>query len=269
MAILFDTNTQNGRYMKPILNALFSGLLLVSTARAELIRGIEFPQGSLSFADRVVKNTPGSPAPTNVLYTDPEDTLGLPDYPGGDNQPGALSLGRGGSIVLEFTNNLLTGSNSATKDLHVFEVGSAVEDTFVDISKDGVTWVSLGKVFGSTSSIDIDAFGFTSADKFRFVRLTDDPNEGSHAGDTPGADIDAVGAVSSLQVVDIPPIGIETAILIKFQAALGSTYAIEQSTDMVTWSDAVTDILGDGNEMKFFFEITTPRKFYRLKPPAP
>jgi len=83
----------------------------------------------------------------------------------------------------------------------VFEVGPNVEDTFVDISKDGVTWSSIGKVFGSTAGIDIDAFGFTLADQFGFVRLTDDPNEGGGgSGGSVGADIDAVGAISTVRV---------------------------------------------------------------------
>jgi hypothetical protein len=80
----------------------------------------------------------------------------------------------------------------------VFEVGSDVEDTFVEISKDGQEWHSVGKVFGATDSIDIDAFGFTPSDEFSFVRLTDDPDEGGTTGETPGADIDAVGAISAV-----------------------------------------------------------------------
>ena len=50
-----------------------------------------------------------------------------------------------------------------------------IEDTFVEISKDGVQWFAVGKVFGSTAGVDIDAFGFTVADLFAFVRLRDDP----------------------------------------------------------------------------------------------
>ena len=60
--------------------------------------------------------------------------------------------------------------------------------------------VDIGKVFGATSGIDIDAFGFGPADEFRFVRLTDDPNEGETIGPLLGADIDAVGAISSRRV---------------------------------------------------------------------
>ena len=45
---------------------------------------------------------------------------------------------------------------------------------------------------------DIDFFGFTSADLFGYVRLTDDTNEGGQTGASVGADIDAVGAISTV-----------------------------------------------------------------------
>lgn len=181
---------------------------LTSHSSAEVFGGIDFPQGAASFADKVVQVSPGSPAATNPSYISPNDTLGAPNYA---SNLGSYSLGRGGSIVLEFTNNALTGSDDVTPDLHVFEIGPDVEDTFVEISKDGVVWDAVGKVFGSTSSIDIDAFGFTSADQFRFVRLTDDPNEGQSSGDTVGADIDAVGAISTNATPDTPLLRIRDA----------------------------------------------------------
>ena len=252
--------------MKKSLSLILPSLLIAFTTTAEEFGGIEFPLGSISFADVVVSQTPGTPAATNPNFIDPTAALGAPDYPGGNDAPGSVSLGNGGSIVLEFTNNRLTGSDDEKDDLHVFEVGADVEDTFVEISADGIVWVDVGKVFGSTSSIDIDAFGFTSSDTFRFVRLTDDPDEGQTSGDTVGADIDAVGAISTDQVVDAPSVTIETAILVKFQSALGSTYTIQESTDLENWSDAITDIEGNGDLIKAFFEISDPEKFYRVKP---
>ena len=76
---------------------------------------------------------------------------------------------------------------------------------FVDISKDGSTWYSVGGVGGATAGIDIDAFGFGTSDFFSFVRLTDDPNEGQQGnGETIGADIDAVGAISTAPPVNVP-----------------------------------------------------------------
>jgi len=255
--------------MKSNLPVVVLGFLATAVASSEEFGGVEFPQGAASFADKLVSYTPSTPGPSHPDFIDPSDALGAPDYPGGAAlKPGSVSLGQGGTIVLEFTNNLLTGSDDSAADLYVFEVGNNVEDTFVEISVDGVVWVAVGKVFGSTSSIDIDAFGFSSLDQFRFVRLTDDPNEGAGSGSTVGADIDAVGAISTNEVADSPAVVIETAILLKFQSALGSTYTVQESTDMDTWSDTLDGIVGTGEELRFFFEITNPKKFYRVEPPA-
>ena len=159
--------------------------------------GIDFPGGDISFADVVVIYEPnlGGTPPTDPNYMDETAALGAPDY---DSPNGSVSLGSGGRITLQFTDNVLTGSGDDGFDLHVFEIGPDVEDTFVEISKDGSDFVSVGKVFGSTSSIDIDAFGFGISDLFYFVRLTDDPNEGERSGSTVGADIDAVGAITTM-----------------------------------------------------------------------
>ena len=172
----------------------------VSQARAEMFGGIDFPQGAASFVDVVISYEPsfgGGPEPTHGNFVDPTSALGPPDHSGGSRGTGAVSLGKGGRITLKFTDNLLTGSDDNSPDLHIFEVGPDVEDTFVEISKDGNTWFAIGKVFGSTSSIDIDTFGYGLTDQFSFVRLRDDPNEGNSTGDTVGADIDAVGAIAT------------------------------------------------------------------------
>jgi hypothetical protein len=121
-------------------------------------------------------------------------------------RPVIVSLGDGGQITLRFTNNSLTGSGSSALDLWIFEVGPDVEDTFVDISKDGANWFSVGKVAGATAGIDIDAYGFGTSDFFSYVRLTDDTDEGEQGnGQTVGADIDAVGAISSAPPVNQVP----------------------------------------------------------------
>lgn len=54
---------------------------------------------------------------------------------------GVVSLGRGGQIVLQFTNNLLTGSGNANPDLRIFEVGDS-EEVLVEVSADGLRWTS-------------------------------------------------------------------------------------------------------------------------------
>lgn len=183
--------------------------LTVGPAHAVLFAGVDFPQGASSFADAL---TSFAPAITNGQPTAPyltgTNALGTPNYAGSTTcTVGScpyVSLGDGGSLTVEFVDNRLTGSGSNALDLWVFEIGPDVEDTFVAVSKDGVTFTNVGKVFGATAGVDLDAFGFGVADQFRFVRLTDDPNEGDQSGITVGADIDAVGAISSVVTTPIP-----------------------------------------------------------------
>ncbi len=188
------------------------GCIAAFPAHAVPIGGVEFPDGTASFADGVVDYSPGmvgtSPA---AEFRGAANALGAPDYNNESTCADAASctfvtLGDGGSITLRFTDNVLTGSDDSDADLHIFEVGSDVEDTFVEVSADGIVFTAVGKVFGAVSSIDIDAFGFTSADALFYVRLTDDGNEGGQSGASVGADIDAVGAISTRRI-DVPEPG--------------------------------------------------------------
>jgi hypothetical protein len=187
-------------FKKTALHSALSclGLLFSVAATAEVFHGVEFPGGISSFADSVVSYNPafGGGAVPTAPYQDTSQALGAPNYPEGTD-PAYVSLGAGGRIVLKFTNNSLTGSGNSDQDLWVFEIGPDVEDTFVDISKDGSTWFSVGSVTGATKGVDIDAFGFGKSDFFSFVRLTDDKALDATSGTTVGADIDAVGAISS------------------------------------------------------------------------
>lgn len=201
------------------LKKLFAGMLaalsfaIASPALAVFIGnsqgGTDFPQGAVSFADTLISYTLTASLPSSP-HQGGFNALGVPNYAGVNSCASQancafVSLGSGGSIVLRFDDNKLTGSGDNALDIWVFEVGPNVEDTFVDISKDGVNWSAVGKVFGSTAGIDIDAYGFTTADLFGFVRLTDDPNEGGGgSGGTVGADIDAVGAISTVRTVSVP-----------------------------------------------------------------
>jgi len=175
-----------------IILILMSGT--ATSSFADIFGGVDFPDGARSFADRLIETVPGNPAATDPDGIDPTDALGPPDYV---DPKGAVSLGRGGSITLMFQDNSLTGSGDTAYDLWVFEVGPDVEDTFVEISMDGLSWHSVGKVTGGTRGINIDAYGWGTDDAFTYVRLTDDPNEGGSSGASVGADIDALGALSS------------------------------------------------------------------------
>ena len=170
--------------------------------------GTNFPQGAVSFADAVVNFSPVFASGPSEPHLNPQKSLGVPDYA---DPTGALpcadqatctwvTLGDGGSLTLRFTDNVLTGSGDNALDVWIFEVGADIEDTFVEISADGSSWQSVGKIFGSTAGIDLDAYGFGVSSYFSYVRLTDDPNEGEQFGIFVGADIDSVGAISTVPV---------------------------------------------------------------------
>ena len=69
---------------------------------------------------------------------------------------------------------------------------------------DGSSWFSVGTVYGTTAGIDIDSYGFGTDDIFSHIRLTDVAGEGGTGGITVGADIDAVGAISTISVIPAP-----------------------------------------------------------------
>jgi len=189
-----------------LFKALPIAALLLGTSAAQAVPfgGVEFPQGAISFADEAVFYDPayGGGAVPSAPHRGTDNALGIPNYAGVNSCPSVancafLSLGAGGRAVLRFTDNVLTGSGSNAFDLWIFEVGPDVEDTTVELSVNGLTWFSVGLVTGSTRGIDIDAYGFDTSSAFSYVRLTDVLDEGGTSGGTVGADIDAVGAIST------------------------------------------------------------------------
>lgn len=168
-------------------------LFASQTSIAVTYSGVDFPDGSISFADAVVDYSLGSDVA--APWNDPENALGIPDYDGTGNT--AVSLGEGGWAIFQFTDNSLTTSGDDTADLHIFEVGGVTEWFNVQISIDASSWIDLGNVLGQPTSIDIDPIaGVTLWEKYSYVMLTDiSPNQsGSPYGE---ADIDAIGAISS------------------------------------------------------------------------
>ncbi|EAQ01211.1 hypothetical protein OB2597_04385 [Pseudooceanicola batsensis HTCC2597] len=185
-------------YMTSILGAA-AVFLGVQSAEAAPVTydGITFPEGDVSFADAVHDYSPGSGFATSGNCQTASLALGAPNFTSG-NCDNYVSLGGGGSITLRFTDNALTTSGDDTPDLHIFEIGSATESIRVEISVDASSWIDFGYFSGQPSSLDIDAkAGVVPFEKYYYVRLTDNPGLGPHEGVYSGADIDAVGAISS------------------------------------------------------------------------
>lgn len=153
---------------------------------------VRFPLGDVSFADAVEHYASGDPAP-KAAASDPEAALGIPDT--ADTNSGYVSLGCAGQLVLEFNDNALI--DVPGPDLYVFEIGPDVEPTGLAVSNDGEHWTRVGRISGGKAEIDLAPYVSTGTE-FRYVQLVDLKSACSSAA-TPGADIDAVGAIGSAQ----------------------------------------------------------------------
>lgn len=194
--------------MKLIFQLLFLLFCTVSMLAQEAVvdgkyyrttRGepIYMPIGKLSFADRVVEFIQGNPR-AHKNFTNPDEALGEPNYVH-YKVPHYVSLGCGGQLTLEFTDNGFV--NMEGPDLYVWEVGPSEESFQFEISKDGENWLDLGIIEGGKSYIDIAEVVTDIRDVFYFVRITDQKE--ICTGNTAGADIDAVGTISGVIKINL------------------------------------------------------------------
>ena len=177
---------------------------------------------------------------------DPNSALGVANWTSEMTSSGPLgqwnkdigvSLGKGGVLELEFTDNYLTGSGDDESDLWIFEIGGIAEKTFVEISADGASWYDVGiadrqdKNIDTGVGIDIDSLlnnhaELNSKSLFSFVRLTDTGGN-KYKNFKAGADIDAVAALSSVDkddpVTDVPEPGLMVAL-----GLFGSNFLIKR-----------------------------------------
>ena len=150
-------------------------------------KAVYLPLGKLSFADKVIKVYH-----PNLKTKDKEFVLGEPDgiisYEVRDDS-GIYSLGLGGDLTVQFLDNALTDVNGP--DLYIFEMGQ-IEPTDLEISKDGKTWIKVGKIDGGVAEVDIGPF-VKQRELFYYVRLKDLKTKSG----VPGADVDAIAAIGA------------------------------------------------------------------------
>lgn len=213
-----STGYKNHRNLIVVAMALLAGSLNLQAAESyPKAQGgsITLPAGDLSFADNVVRFDEGQPRALSNGARNPSAALGRPDRPvSGDLavlELASVTLGCRGSIILEFKDNALI--DVAGPDLHIWEVGKDIEPTNLAISNDAKHWIDVGKIFGSTASVDITDY-VQPGENFRFVRLTDSECKGMN-NNWPGADIDAVAAVGSAERIVF-----EAGILFDFDKAV-------------------------------------------------
>lgn len=188
----------NKKHQSILAALFFSFLLLTESSSGEVIGGVEFPLGNVSFADQVVSFSLGTDSTTQ---TDSSQALGPPDAPPTSR---SLSLGNGGVLVVEFVDNRLVDQDDVEGgvDLFVFELGPTtgglVENFRLEISKDNASYIDLGEFQGETTGVDIKPF-VSPGDEFRYVKITDLPPNTTNAP-VAGADIDSIGAIGSVAV---------------------------------------------------------------------
>lgn len=155
---------------------------------------VYLPLGDLSFADEIVSFMKGDPPATEA--TDPEKAKGRPDFDG--MQGGFFSLGCKGTLVLQFRDNALV--NIKGPDLYVFELGKYTEATELSVSKDGRSWIKVGRIEGGKAAVDIGD-SVKQGEIFYYVKLAD---LGAACYDSwAGADIDAVAAIGSARRISL------------------------------------------------------------------
>lgn len=184
---------------------------------------VVFPQGDISFADEVVFYQAGEPAPLKAKHRDTSNALSVPDYKHRTGD-GYLSLGCGGVLVVKFNDNALT--NIQGPDLHVFEVGTAIEPTQLEISADNKHWIMVGEISGGRADVDISKYT-KKFDSFRYLKLTDLKQ---HCGrGSPGSDIDAIGAIGSALRLTL-----DSGVVFDFNQAVLNAESIAKLDEVIT-----------------------------------
>jgi len=151
------------------------------------------------YADVVVSYTPGDGVGGG--NNNPEGALGAPEYSSTSGSGLFVSLGRGGSIILAFTDNVAV--DGFGDDLMVVEVGMS-ELGQVYVSNDGgASFVLIGIADGQTS-FDLSGTGLSFVNAVKIVDY-------SQMGTFPwsGFDVDAVVALNSVELLAEATIDIE------------------------------------------------------------
>ncbi|MGM0705302.1 MAG: OmpA family protein [Bacteroidota bacterium] len=157
---------------------------------------VVFPMGDRSFADAIRERTVGNPDGGSFSER-PEALIGPPRFQE-DGTDAVYTLGCGGSVVVAFTENTLI--DIPGRDLYIFEVGRDIEAIAVAVSEDAQSWTRIGIVSGGNASIDIGPFTPAGAN-YRYVKLVDLKEVCD--GRTPGADVDAIGAIGTAARVQV------------------------------------------------------------------
>jgi len=124
-----------------------------------------------------------------LLYGDPENALGAPDFHEG---AGAVSLGNRakGAAELVVALGRAVVTDGPGMDLIVHEQGPSAEPTELAVSSDGVVWHTVGVIEGAVRGVDLKG-QVPKGRHFGLVRLRT-ASRREAAGPWAGPDIDAI-----------------------------------------------------------------------------
>ncbi len=236
-------------FVRLVNNTIIGGSLSTPTRFTPRVFGEQFfAIGDLAFADTLVSYRPSLAGGTNPIagLNFGADATGVPNFSGtGEPKAGenVVSLGRGGQLVVQFTDNLLAGSGDANPDLVIFEVGDS-EEVLVEVSADGARFTEVGRASAASPTIDIDAAGFNTSSRLAYVRITDIANQGSQTGDSVGADIDAVGAITSVASDNYLPGGVGISVTNNATATLLNNVIVNSTSGVLVDQSSSSTVIG-------------------------
>jgi len=184
-SVSLDSSGKNTRFLLP-----------------DSVTQVTVPAGKFAFADSVILYDPGAPGretgdEPDKKYQKPENALGLPDM---QSDSGFVSLGRGGTIILKFSDNCII--DKPGPDLSIFMKAEKSESAKVWVSRKGRFYQFAGIVDSKNTLIDLE--GKVSDGIYQFVKIRDASENSPDTSGALGIDIDAVCALNSMIIKTIP-----------------------------------------------------------------
>ena len=242
----------------------------------------DFSAGNASYLLEILDQTPAAPfvaldplyeSPTGESITlDATPTVGFPTeftYQwcfNGFKIPANLG-GTASSINIDSLQaNEGTWSVTVTNSEGIFEKDFEYR-VYVDSDSDGLS-DAFEELISETDidKEDTDDDGLSDAEEFNTYRTNPNSPDSDSDGFTDLYELETAYDPNSAESIPDALVNIMTAIEVKFNAALGATYAIEFSTDNQNWDVIEDDIVGEGGAVeRLYSKQNFPTGFFRVE----